>query len=85
MHQPWKKITNGPRYLTNKFEDTDPEPAQLRWHPFDLPKEGSKVDFLEVSNCNGCEEACVMHLVAHSVVSFALLGINFKLTWKTLH
>ena len=48
-----KKLTNGPRYLTNKFDDTDPEPGQLRWNPFDLPKDGSKVDFIDVSILHG--------------------------------
>jgi len=46
LHSPWKKIEQG--FLTNKFDDEEPNPAQLRWRPFDIAKaEEKSVDFVE--------------------------------------
>ena len=46
-HTPFKKIENN--LLTNNFNEYDiPDPNQLRWKPFDLPKEDSKLDFVQV-------------------------------------
>lgn len=46
-HKPWKRVEEQGR-LNNDFDTTHPEPAQLRWHPFDIPsKKDGKVDFVQ--------------------------------------
>lgn len=43
-HKPFTKIDNG--LLTNNFEKCAPNPNQMRWLPFEIPKE-KEVDFVE--------------------------------------
>ncbi|KAL5010292.1 hypothetical protein ScPMuIL_012597 [Solemya velum] len=46
LHNPFKKIDSG--LMSNNWDEVDPTPNQLRWHPFDIPKvEERKVDFVE--------------------------------------
>ena len=43
-HVPFKKIDRN--LLTHNWDEYDnPDPNQIRWKPFDLPKEDAKVDF----------------------------------------
>lgn len=48
-HKPWSKL-NESSNISNNFEQCDPEPAQLRWHPFHLPAADAKVDFVQGIN-----------------------------------
>lgn len=43
-HFPFKKIEKG--LLSNKWDEVDPDPNQLRWNPFDIPS-SSEVDFIQ--------------------------------------
>jgi len=43
-HIPFKKIEKG--LLSNKWDEVDPDPNQLRWNPFDIPS-SSEVDFIQ--------------------------------------
>eukprot|EP00053_Salpingoeca_punica_P009443 m.84572 g.84572 ORF g.84572 m.84572 type:complete len:471 (+) comp15027_c0_seq1:34-1446(+) len=45
VHQPFTKMEH-PTFK-NEFDSDEPNPNQMRWNPFDLPKEGSKVDFVQ--------------------------------------
>ena len=45
-HYPFKKIDKN--LLTDKWDEENPDPNQLRWKPFDLPKEDCSVDFIQV-------------------------------------
>lgn len=50
VHYPWTRETDQGN-LTSRFDETEPNPAQLRWHPFDIPnKDSSKVDFVQGLN-----------------------------------
>ncbi|XP_074640350.1 homogentisate 1,2-dioxygenase-like [Tubulanus polymorphus] len=44
-HRPFKRVRQG--NYTNDFLDDYPNPNQLRWLPFDIPKIEKKVDFIE--------------------------------------
>ncbi|XP_064628496.1 homogentisate 1,2-dioxygenase-like [Lineus longissimus] len=45
-HTPFKRLDHS--YFTNNFVDDHPNPNQLRWNPFDIPKKGGKsVDFVD--------------------------------------
>lgn len=44
-HQSFKKIDRN--LLTDKWDEENPDPNQLRWKPFDLPNDGSSVDFIQ--------------------------------------
>lgn len=44
-HEPFKAIPKGK--LTNNWEEIPPNPNQLKWEPFDLPKGGEKIDFVQ--------------------------------------
>lgn len=47
-HIPFRKIEKN--LLTNNWNEYDePDPNQIRWNPFDLPKNDSKVDFVQVA------------------------------------
>ncbi|ELT89014.1 hypothetical protein CAPTEDRAFT_149861 [Capitella teleta] len=52
LHCPWKKAAGGQGNLTNKFDETEPDPSQLRWHPFDIPAKGQAgdIDFVQGVN-----------------------------------
>jgi len=70
LHQPWKRIENQGN-LTNRFDDAEPNPAQLRWKPFDIPKkEQSQVDFVQgLSTVAGagepkCRHGAAIHIYA---------------------
>ncbi|XP_061171238.1 homogentisate 1,2-dioxygenase-like [Saccostrea echinata] len=43
LHQPFKKMERG--LITHNWDEIDPNPNQMRWHPFDLPKK--KLDFVQ--------------------------------------
>ncbi|XP_067002980.1 homogentisate 1,2-dioxygenase [Anabrus simplex] len=45
LHQPFEKVKNG--HVTHDWNEQPPNPNQLRWKPFDLPKAGEKVDWLQ--------------------------------------
>ncbi|XP_029649269.1 homogentisate 1,2-dioxygenase [Octopus sinensis] len=46
VHHPFEKIDRG--LLTNNWDDIEPNPNQMRWKPFDIPKVGeSKKDFVQ--------------------------------------
>lgn len=48
-HVPFIKIDRN--LLTHNWDEYDnPDPNQIRWKPFDLPKEDAKVDFVQVLN-----------------------------------
>ena len=50
VHKPWKRLSEQGN-LKNNFEDTEPEPRQLRWQPFDIPSKSSgSVDFIQGLN-----------------------------------
>jgi homogentisate 1,2-dioxygenase len=60
LHRPWKRNEQG--NLTHKYEE-EPNPAQLRWHPFDIPsaKDG-KVDFVQgLNSVAGAGDPCSRH------------------------
>lgn len=44
-HQTFKKIDKN--LLTDKWDEENPDPNQLRWKPFDLPSSGTSVDFIK--------------------------------------
>lgn len=44
-HFPFKKVDKG--LLSDKWDEVDPDPNQLRWNPFDIPS--SEVDFVRVT------------------------------------
>lgn len=44
-HAPYEKTDKG--LLFSKFEECEPTPNQLRWSPFDLPKDGEKKNFVQ--------------------------------------
>ncbi|KAK2508542.1 hypothetical protein MC885_000198, partial [Smutsia gigantea] len=44
-HKPFESIDQG--HVTHNWDEVDPDPNQLRWRPFDIPKEAQKkVDFV---------------------------------------
>ncbi|PIK47754.1 putative homogentisate 1,2-dioxygenase [Apostichopus japonicus] len=45
IHKPFKPYPH--KYLTDDWSSWQPNPNQLRWNPFDIPKSDSKVDFLD--------------------------------------
>ncbi|CAH3035089.1 unnamed protein product [Pocillopora meandrina] len=45
VHMPFEKTTQGD--LTHFWDECDPNPNQLRWKPFDIPPEGSNIDFTQ--------------------------------------
>lgn len=51
LHGPWQRQQNQGN-LTNRFDDVEPNPAQLRWHPFDIPRKETdgQVDFVQGLN-----------------------------------
>ncbi|KAK2177683.1 hypothetical protein NP493_585g01063 [Ridgeia piscesae] len=49
LHHPFKELKEG--NMTANFEATKPNPSQLRWHPFNIPKKTeASVDFLQGLN-----------------------------------
>ena len=47
-HKPWQKW-DGKNDMTINFNEEAPNPAQLRWHPFNIPEEkDGKVNFVQV-------------------------------------
>ncbi|KAI0216090.1 Homogentisate 1,2-dioxygenase [Lamellibrachia satsuma] len=49
LHDPFKELQEG--NMTADFEATKPNPSQLRWHPFGIPKKTqASVDFLQGLN-----------------------------------
>lgn len=44
MHYPYKKVENN--LFTNNFLNSEPNPNQFRWMPFDVPSD-KKVDFID--------------------------------------
>ena len=46
-HSPFEPLASN--LLTHKWDDEAPNPNQLRWNPFDLPKDEESVDFVQVS------------------------------------
>jgi homogentisate 1,2-dioxygenase len=68
VHRPWKKFAEKVN-LDYDFNSTEPEPAQLRWQPFDIPKKSDKtVDFVQGLNtlCGAGDpkgrHGCVVHI-----------------------
>ncbi len=65
-HEPFKRIEN--RHLSNRFDETDPSPNQLRWDPLALPT--APTDFVEglvtmAGNGNAASQSgCGIHLFA---------------------
>jgi len=48
VHNKWQKETTRNSKITNNFNETEPNPAQLRWKPFPIPKKSDgNVDFVE--------------------------------------
>ncbi|KAL3882991.1 hypothetical protein ACJMK2_029292 [Sinanodonta woodiana] len=46
LHKPLKPTDKG--FITDDWTSVEPNPNQLRWHPFDIPKKSEKkVDFVE--------------------------------------
>ncbi|XP_071112833.1 homogentisate 1,2-dioxygenase-like isoform X1 [Haliotis cracherodii] len=43
LHEPFSKTERG--NLTHDWDNVEPNPNQLRWHPFDIPQE--KMDFVQ--------------------------------------
>ncbi|CAD5119269.1 DgyrCDS7895 [Dimorphilus gyrociliatus] len=50
-HKPFSRIDQG--NMSNDFSSTVPDPAQTRWKPFDFPKKGEEIDFV-----NGLATIC---------------------------
>ena len=46
MHQPFQPYC-GPQFLKSGAFDDTPNPNQLRWLPFHLPKDGHSIDWLD--------------------------------------
>uniref|UniRef100_A0A336L0W1 Homogentisate 1,2-dioxygenase n=1 Tax=Culicoides sonorensis TaxID=179676 RepID=A0A336L0W1_CULSO len=46
VHTPFKRFEKT-KFLARDFNEQHPNPNQMRWSPFDLPSQGSKVDFVE--------------------------------------
>jgi len=44
-HYPFQRIDS--KLLTNKWDEENPDPNQLRWKPFDLPGENEDRDFVQ--------------------------------------
>ena len=65
-HEPFARIEN--RHLTNRFNDVDPSPNQLRWDPLPLPTVPTDfVDSLVTMAGNGdvaTQSGCGIHLYA---------------------
>ena len=49
-HYPFQRIDN--KLLTNKWDEENPDPNQLRWKSFDLPGENEDIDFVQVGYAN---------------------------------
>ncbi|KAJ7394371.1 hypothetical protein OS493_000178 [Desmophyllum pertusum] len=45
VHKPFEKTVQGD--LTHSWDECDPNPNQMRWKPFDIPAEGSNIDFTQ--------------------------------------
>ena len=45
IHSKYEKTSNG--LLSHDWNEQHPNPNQLRWHPFELPKSGEKVNWVE--------------------------------------
>ena len=45
VHGKYEKIDNG--LISHDWNELYPNPNQLRWNPFDFPKEDTKIDFVE--------------------------------------
>ncbi|CAH1799036.1 unnamed protein product, partial [Owenia fusiformis] len=60
QHKPFSNFPSG--NFTNKFVDCHPNPNQLRWHPFDIPKDSEKQDFVSgISTVCGAGDPCSRH------------------------
>ncbi|KAJ2960763.1 hypothetical protein NQZ79_g3910 [Umbelopsis isabellina] len=46
VHEPFERFENGNQLLTCSFASANITPNQLRWDPFDLPKDDEQVDFV---------------------------------------
>ncbi|KXJ18764.1 Homogentisate 1,2-dioxygenase [Exaiptasia diaphana] len=45
MHKPFEPLDEG--IVSSNWNEVPPNPNQMRWKPFDLPEEGSTVDFVQ--------------------------------------
>lgn len=67
-HTPFKRLENN--LLTDKWDEEYPDPNQLRWKPFDLPKEDTKVDFVQgLQTICGAGDTRTRHGIAIHVYS----------------
>lgn len=67
-HLPFKRIDRN--LLTDKWDEENPDPNQLRWKPFDLPNSGSNTDFIQgLQTICGAGDAKTRHGMAIHVYS----------------
>lgn len=64
LHMPFKKMDRG--LITHNWDEVEPNPNQLRWHPFDIPKKTEKkVDFVQgLATVCGAGDAKSRHGIA---------------------
>lgn len=67
VHAPFQPMQENNALLVSKFNECEVTPTQLRWSPFDLPKEGDSVNFVQgIKTVAGAgDPACRSGLAIH--------------------
>ncbi|ORZ02508.1 homogentisate 1,2-dioxygenase [Syncephalastrum racemosum] len=67
VHTPFQAMQESNAYLVSKFNECEVTPTQLRWSPFDLPKDGESVNFVQgIKTVAGAgDPACRSGLAVH--------------------
>ncbi|RUS32861.1 homogentisate 1,2-dioxygenase, partial [Jimgerdemannia flammicorona] len=82
VHRPFRPLIPSPSHLVSAFHPGSPHvsltPSQLRWSPFDLPRNGDKVDFIAgLRTVAGAGEPSTRHGIAIHVFT-ANVGMKKK-------
>lgn len=77
VHKPFDtKPYLGATFFTSNWNEVPPNPSQLRWNPFQLPSESTKVDFIDgLSTVCGAGDARTRHgMAVHVFVCNVSMG-----------
>ncbi|CAG9863356.1 unnamed protein product [Phyllotreta striolata] len=65
VHRPFRISDN--RNINHNWDEEEPNPNQLHWHPFDLPVGGEKTDFVDGMHtiCGAGDSKCKTGIAVH--------------------
>lgn len=81
LHNPFRALKTVPEKFTNKFGNFNPNPNQLRWHPFPMACGQKSVDFVEglYTLCGGGD------FVSQNAIAIHMYSCNMSMDKRCLY